>query len=207
MKPAELTIRGSNETAVYACRACGSLHSPGIYVVNSEDAHAAARRAAENCCEPRKCGDCGIEIGKSRARCERCALVFRLKAARRTELDPLDRTAVFSPGVGGSWGDGYSGSFAELKSYCEDAGRALPAYVHPCVPQPLEIDPEGVIEQAVDDMHEGAADEIVDREELVRFLQAWNAKQSCVGYHPDVSRIVVLDEEACRTLLGGDLER
>lgn len=41
-------------------------------------------------------------------------------------------------------------------------------------------------------MHEDAADQVEAYDELVSFIEGWNARQTCVSYHPDMGRVIVL---------------
>jgi hypothetical protein len=123
---------------------------------------------------------------------------------------------VFSDDVSGDWGEGFSSCWQEMEqSYFDNAvwddcvdGQGVvtvppPAYCWPCESRALRLDPDSLLENAVDDMHEDAGDEIVDADELVRFLEAWNAKQTCKSWYPDYSRVIVLDEARFKTLLEG----
>ena len=193
----ELVFRDDTSGAVrlYACGKCGNCYSPHIVgIPNAID-------MAEKCCLPEHhaCNMCGADVEKYRNLCSDCTDLVRLrKAARIAEEDWTD--PVHLDGVSGGWGEGFFGSVDELHDVCADNawvefGPQLPppAYCWPCKPQHLHLDVDRLLEQAVDDMHEDAADEIVDADGLAAFIEAWNAKQTCVSWYPDHSRVVVLD--------------
>jgi hypothetical protein len=201
----ELIFRGDPEgaTKLYACGKCGKCYSPAsVGVQNAID-------MAEKCCAPKAytCKVCGVEVPSYRTMCERHAEQARLrKAAQIEEKDWTD--PVHLDGAPGGWGEGYFADTGELREDWVDAnwietGPQLPppAYCWPCTASPLRLDPGRLLEQAVDDMHEDAQDQIVDADGLCEFIEAWNAKQTCVTWYPDHSRVVVLDRERFEELL------
>ena len=103
--------------------------------------------------------------------------------------------------MSGGWGEGYFSDTDDLRQSCDDYDVNVPAYCWPCVATPLALNANSLLEQATDEMHEDAADEIVDADELVAFIEAWNAKQTCVTWCPDYSRVVVLDRDRFDALI------
>ena len=110
----------------------------------------------------------------------------------------------------------YYAVFAEEQAAAESQPTALPnepppkfepalppAYCWPCEVEALRIDPDSLLENAADGMHEDAFDEIVDADELADFIEAWNTKQTCTSYYPDYKRVIVLDEVRFKALLEG----
>ena len=202
MNVKELTFRGEDETRLYACGECGKCYSPKIYAAPDDRAHDAARSAAENCCAPTHCKECGVEVEKYRTMCRPCGELVRLRKAtpipEREWTDP-----VHLDGTPGGWGDGFSRDTDELREACWDHEVEVPAYCWPCTARPLALNAESLLERAVDDMHEDAMDEIVDADGLIAFVAEWNAKQTCKSWYPDMSRVVVLDQERFEALLKG----
>lgn len=184
------------KAVLYACGVCGTCYSPkSVGVQNAID-------VAEKCCLPEHhtCNACGKEVPKYRNLCAGCAELVRLRKA--TQIEAEDWTGpVHLDGAPGGWGEGYFSDADDLRQSCEDYDVPVPAYCWPCTSRPLRLDPDSLLEQAVDDMHEDAADQIVDADELEAFVEAWNAKQTCVSWYPDMSRVVVLDRERFEEML------
>lgn len=186
------------KAVLYACGVCGVCYSPKNVGEKS------AIDLAAKCCDPQAhtCKVCGIEVASYRTMCGRHAEQVRLcKAAQIEEKNWTD--PVFLDGVPGGWGDGYFSDTDDLHQSCQDYERPAPAYCWPCTSRPLRLDPERLLEMAVDDMHEDAGDQIVDADGLCDFIEAWNAKQTCMSWYPDHSRVVVLDRERFEETLNG----
>jgi hypothetical protein len=127
---------------------------------------------------------------------------------RRAQIVPAAQWSdpVFLDDAEGDWGDGFSTEVAALLEWWEDAypgddAPPPPAYCWPCKSKTLQLDPDSVLENAVDDMHDDAWDEIVAADELAAFIAAWNAQQTCRSWYPDYSRVIVLDEKRFKELL------
>jgi hypothetical protein len=110
----------------------------------------------------------------------------------------------------GSWGEGYSGSVEEMledwgdRHWCEHGPQVpAPAYCWPCNPARLDLDPERILESALEEMHEDAADDLIDVDAFHEFVDAWREKQEITTWHPDHTRVVVIDQELFAALLGG----
>ncbi|MDB6178957.1 hypothetical protein PAF17_15810 [Paracoccus sp. Z330] len=116
--------------------------------------------------------------------------------AKATVIDATEYKGPVSAKCNGEWGEGYSTDIGAMIESCHDAGEPVPAYCHPCTCRPLKIDPVNLLENATDDMHEAAADQVVDADELVAFITAWNKKQTCVTYYEDWSRVIIIDQLA-----------
>ena len=56
----------------------------------------------------------------------------------------------------------------------------------------MRFDGPGLIQNIVEDHHDDAGDQVVDEQGFYDFINAWNAKQTCVSYSPDYSRFMVL---------------
>ena len=191
-------------TKLYACGKCGTCYSPkNVGIQNAID-------MAEKCCDPKAhtCKVCGVEVPSYRTMCERHAEQARLRKA--VQIDEKDWTdPVHLDGAPGGWGEGYFPDTDSLREDWIDANWVetgpqlpVPAYCWPCTSQPLALYAERLLEQAVDGMHEDAMDQVVDADGLCEFIEAWNAKQTCVTWYVDHSRVVVLDRERFEALLG-----
>ena len=202
MNVKELVFRGEDETKLYACGECGRAYSPKSYAALYNLAHEAAQSAAEKCCAPRYCKECGVGVENYRVLCRSCGELVRLRKAtpipERQWTDPVE-----CEGVPGGWGDGFFRDIDDLLDACEVYEVPPPAYCWPCTARPLALNADSLLEHAVDDMHEDAMDEIVDADGVYEFVEAWNAKQTCKSWYPDMSRVVVLDQERFDALLKG----
>lgn len=196
MKVRSLSFNDDPEgkAVLYACGVCGVCYSPKSVGLKN------AIEVAEQCCAPNHCRGCGVEVEKWRVLCVSCNERARLRKAVHIEdrhwTDPVHLDGLF-----GGWGEGYFSDTDDLRQSCEDYDVPVPAYCWPCTSAPLRLDPESLLERAVDDMHEDAADQIVDADGLCEFIEAWNAKQTCVSWYPDMSRVVVLDRERFEEML------
>lgn len=102
MEVRELTFKGESEPELYACGKCGKLYSPTIYAARDDICHAAARRAAEECCQPRFC-ECGTELDSFWTACRPCR--ERKILAKATVMDAADYNGPVSAQCGGEWFD------------------------------------------------------------------------------------------------------
>ena len=213
MNVKELVFRGEDATKLYACGECGQCYSPKIYACADDVAHETARKAAEKCCVPPTCSVCGVEVSRPWTMCAKHREQAKLARAKPVPASEWSGP-VFSDDVSGDWGDGYSSCWQELEQNhydnavwddCVDGQGVVtvppPAYCWPCEAQALRLDPDSLLENAVGDMNEAAGDEIVDADDLICFIEAWNAKQTCKSWYPDYSRVIVLDEARFKALL------
>lgn len=190
LRPKELVIRGDSETQLYACAKCGKYYSPKIYACREPEAHEAAKRAAAECCAPRLCA-CGAPISKTWTACAQCREARNLRKAKIYKSNEYSGPVVAD--CTGEWGEGYSSDVAAMIQHCQEHGEPVPAYCYPCHEHRLRLDPVSLLEVATDDMREDAQDQIENADELIEFINAWNAKQTCRSYYPDQSRVIVLD--------------
>ena len=188
---------------VYCCWKCGRQHSPAIYAVRDELAREAAIKAAQQCCEPKKCQRCHTEMDRHNpyTACTPCREILKAHRVRIVTADECDEGVIYSPTHQGNWNDGYSSSIEEMLELHADEGWEPPAYVHPCSANKFAFDPTDVIDRCHDDHHEDAADQIEDRDGLFEFFKNWNAKQSITSYWPQYDRVIVLDQERFNALL------
>jgi len=213
MNVRELTFRGEEKSALYACGKCGLCYSPKNYAWGADRAHEAARESAERCCVPPTCSVCGVEVSRPWAMCAEHREQAKLKRAvpipASAWADPVHRDDM-----GGEWGEGDSSSVHDLLDWwefeklpedaetCADAPEP-PAYCWPCVPTDFSLDADRLLESALEEFREDAMDEIVDADALCEFLKAWNEKQTLKTWYPDHTRVVVLDEARFQAILDG----
>ena len=194
MNVRELTFKGEDEVRLFACGECGRCVSPKLFLAPKDVQMQTARRMAEECCAVKTCTDCGVDMGQTaRTICDACHERRILKNA--TEMYDAN-VVVYQYGGEGSWGEGYSENIEELFSWCHGYDEPVPAYVHPCEGDPLRLDADNILVNVVDDHHPDAGDQVVDAQEFRDFVEKWNAKQTCVSYAPDYSKVIVLKREA-----------
>lgn len=193
-----LTFQGENDPKLYSCGKCGSVFSPKAYACRDDMAHEAARKRADECCAKKFCA-CGTELEGSWTACAPCRQRNMLLKAEIVDAQSYD--GAVSADVTGDWGEGYSSDIDAMLQSCEDYDEPVPIYCHPCTEQHLRLDAYSLLEQATEDMHEDAHDQVVDADALVAFLKDWNAKQTCISYYEDRSRVIVLDQERFDALI------
>ena len=123
---------------------------------------------------------------QKRARREREAFT------KATKIAANDYTGWVSvPGFGT---DGFFKSINELREHCKKFDVPVPEFVWACTPEPLKLDADGILDQALGDHSDGARGNISDAEEarLQAFLDEWAAAQEIVSWHEDNSRAVIL---------------
>lgn len=150
---------------LYACPKCGRANSPLIYACKSERAHEVARQAAIDCydCRPNAVCECGEECPKGWTRCGACRLNDKL--AKAVEI----------PDDGGPYcafgGDTY---YHEMDQAADDGAE----WVSPCNITYPRIDPDSVLENLLDDMHEDASvDDLDGTDAFIAAVKVFNEAQ------------------------------
>jgi hypothetical protein len=120
--------------------------------------------------------------------------------AKATKIDAKDYTGWVS-WRGHGPNNGYFESVDDLIRYCADHELNSPTFVWACKPDPLKLDADWILDQALEDHHKGARDEISDTEDarLQAFLDEWCAAQKIVTWREDRTRAVMMppgDEDA-----------
>ncbi len=197
-KPIRTIVDKENGDVVgFACGNCGTFYS----TIAGEDK---ARRNAERCHNSiRTCEKCGAEVKADRRKCESCDRAendeFRENSAKkelaRFEKAPKVKLADYKgeylwfPGsmIGN---DGFLRS-DEVEDDFED--DEMPEYAWACGSFGLRMDADSIIENALDNHHEDAGENVgdEDRKELQAILDAWCAKQRVTSYEP-IDEVVLL---------------
>ena len=76
------------------------------------------------------------------------------------------------------YNEGYFSDIDEIIKYCKDNDIDIPKYVWSTSTTKLSIDAEYIVQQACEELHEDAYENVTDEKELQEFLDAWCAKQS-----------------------------
>lgn len=171
----ELHRADGKPTGVYICTHCRYLYQ---------------RPDQATCCGPRHCS-CGAELPTYRSGCDACYARERAEKAAKRWADATPKPAAeYGDGMvlveddhGRDWGgrNGWHDSLDDLRDavvvWREDhpGEPLLTLYVYGSTPRRMTLDTSHLIEDALQDFHEGAHDEI-SREaevELQALLDAW----------------------------------
>lgn len=174
----------SEKPRLYACSKCGTVNSPKIYACREEEAHEAARRAAEECYNCRthnNCQECGKETPKGWLKCSECREAAKLAKATVIDAASLD----FCFGAGG-----------EFYHSPDDAAEAGEPYVYASTFTPFRVSFDNIVENILDDHHEHASQhDLVGLKELESAVAKFNAAQNSGSYFEDGSRVAHLAPE------------
>lgn len=179
-KVLRLVVQGSDRLVALACGKCGTVHPLGQ-----------EGRAAQ-CCEPYRCGTCGVETRRYWTICDGC------RSAKEREKE----AARFAAATVVPWDEAAGAMLYDEEndrwiSEVEDAEDDDPPtrYAYATTPRLLHIDADGIIENALEsgEHREDADLEVSDamREELRTFLADWCRRTGVVSHFPDYSRVVV----------------
>lgn len=90
---------------------------------------------------------------------------------------PLEyKEMLYSESYG--YNEGYFTDIDEFIDYCEDNDIEVPKYVWSTTKTELSIDAGNIIENACEELHEDAYQNITNENELQEFLDTWCAKQT-----------------------------
>lgn len=174
----------SEKPRLYACPKCGTVNSPKIYACREEEAHEAARRAAEECYNCRthnNCQECGKETPKGWLKCSECRETAKL--AKATVIDAASLDYCF--GAGG-----------EFYQSTEEAAEAGETYVYASTFTPFRVSFDNIVENILDDHHDDASpDDLVALKKLEAAVKAFNDAQTSGSYFEDGSRVAHLAPE------------
>lgn len=153
-------------------------------------------------CQPRPCERCGDKPEPHRIYCKQCEPVRAAEQAleqvrKATPIPPSEHTGVVwwpNTTAGTMNGDGYFHDIAELRDHCTEHDLTPPPFVYPCEKRRPTSDADHVIENALDEFHESAADQISP--EALKGLQTalddfWS-ESGVEGWFPDTTRVIFL---------------
>ena len=154
--------------------------------------------SAEKCCAKYFCKHCNKELPKYHTICNDCRRQERYeKADKITEWDGW----VYLDDMG--YDDGFFESVDALIEYCIVTDTSIPKWAYTCVKERHLLDIDTALEMMVEEAFEGAFDYLVDREELIAFVNEWNKKQDIVSYWPNFNCAVLIEEHAILIGEGG----
>jgi hypothetical protein len=114
---------------------------------------------------------------------------------RATKVNAVDYSGWVSwPGHGN---DGFFESVDAVRKHCAQHGLALPPFVWACTREPLSLNADWILDDALQEHHDGARGEVSSDEErrLQKFLDEWCAAQEIVSWNEDRTRAVMLQVE------------
>jgi hypothetical protein len=92
--------------------------------------------------------------------------------------------------------NGFFKSIAEVEEHCAWYELTLPQTVIACMPKRLRQDAGHILDNALDDHHEDAGEEIMqaEREELQTLLDAWCAKTTLVSWEESTTLVLLWED-------------
>lgn len=196
MNAVELNI-GDKPCGVWMCEKCRRLN--GSYMGGD------AKAMAERCCRPYICtGGCGAELPyeKHRMRCDDCCR----KDQQAKELKAYENAKKLKPSEwDGPVFDRNDNFFMSLDDYFEryhddeDVREEQQEGTWVWCAREIKFSPsvDNMIENALDNHHEDAADRIstAEMKELEDFVAAWAEKTGVISYEPDGKSVVLIESE------------
>ena len=176
------------EVKAWKCEKCGK------YYLN--------KAAADDCCRDKPeaviktCRVCGCVIDNYQTICHICLNQERFARAKKVKYSEYK--------VGYLWDetkdDYFSDKEALEEKYYDDAydeelhiDPKIPTWCFGCTEIPFQVNIDGAIESAMEDMYEDFND-IDDEDGLRDFVKEWNAKQNGMTYETDYKTVVLLNE-------------
>lgn len=181
MNAKPLFTEDKKDTVAYFCSKCRIVK--------------ATEQQANDCCKPLLCR-CGEELPNAWSSCDKCReadSLLKLKEAltKATRVQSPTADWVYSDSTHKK--DGYF-EFCNIGEVFEDS--EMPLFIYDCTKEAWNgLNADDLIENAFDgDWYEDAADSVVDQEELEKFLEGWNKKQTTHQFTANLKQIIVLDE-------------
>ena len=176
----------SKQVKAWRCEQCGNTY------LNKE--------LADNCCDKKltkKCWVCGKEIKAYRTMCQECYREKLYKEAKKVKYSEYKGEYL--------WDDVKEEYFSDKVSlrdrYYDDSydNGKDPVYPEWCfgsIMIPFKVDIDTALSNATEDMYDefDMERELIDLDELYKFVNAWNEKQSARAYSFDYDIVVLLNE-------------
>ncbi len=161
--------------------------------------------AAEKCCEPSKCEQCGAEVERYWRSCGECRRKNEVKReqerfalSKKLTLDEWGASDVCDNMLMHPTADKWFRDLDDFEEWLScDSGRVRPSYLWCSEHIRWRPDASGDLRDRLhDNFHEDAADDISDDEykRLDDMVNAWWQENRVISYEPDYSRCVLLAE-------------
>ena len=187
MEAFELHKEGGLPTGIFACGKCRIVFG-GIYWPNPQ-------QAAEDCCKPKLCPDCGQEIPKH-SYCRPCQVIKEAQKLQ-AQFEAAEKLTVWD-------GVTYSPHFdmffepGELEDWLDDFDDEeegeRPTWVFTCREKaPPKLLASDLVETLAEEMFEDAGDHFAGVEELQKALDIfWEVNKDVVTYIPNYNQVLLL---------------
>lgn len=167
----------------YLCSVCKHTAHTTAYDVEY------AKRHASLCCST-MCDTCHGPK-PVRGYCEAC----RRASEQEQEQAQYDKATKLAPDaydgpVYNPFTDRFDSNVGEALERVEEDEGEPPSYLWACHVSTAHLDPDDIVTQLVEEMHEDY--EVDDYDGLAAFCKEWNAKQAGASWAPDYSRVIVL---------------
>lgn len=146
------------------------------------------KNLADKCCEIKQC-ECGKDTRPHYFECDDCMLKSRYEKAKKIKYSDYSGTWLY---------DNESERFfidkEAMEDYYYEDGNVndMPKWVHACEENVFCINIDRCIENAEEEMYDDFED-IVDKSDLLLFVEEWNSKQIGKSYDVDCSTIIIFD--------------
>lgn len=174
---------------MWACGECGTLFAP-------QWGHGDYKKMASVCCLQKYC-ECGNKIdgGYTGPKCSPCNAFVRdtTRVAKAEEVETCDGP-VYCDSRDRYWSD--LDDFMDWLA-CElddEEDPSIPEWLHPCETRKLSLCADSLVENALDDHHEDAFDQIDDLKGLQAILDEWAEKQSVESWYPDYDKKINVEK-------------
>lgn len=168
-------------TAHCACRRCGAIIEPLPRL---------GRGRICATCHPIEAQESATE--RQRLAAEQDAASFA--KAKKVPASEWTGPVVWDCGSGDMSGDGYYSGTEAVEDECAQGGRELPEYVWGTEEESMSLDAGDIIQRALEDAYDGAADQISAeaQAELQALLDGWCERHKVTWYSEDRSVAVIM---------------
>jgi len=212
MNAIELFTQSGKSTGFFICGKCRMVTLNPLFTFNDPKSKN-TREAAEECCRPKFCVDCKVEVkpvsysSDGQYRCDDCrnAEYRRKEDVRRakelenaTEVE-YDGGMVNCPEI--SSNDGWFESLDALYDHIHDSdSESRPEWCHPATPELRMINFKSAIERELEQIHEDGYEDMdvqMDKE-LEAAIDACNARheRELTVWHMDTSKKIRIQPES-----------
>lgn len=197
--PIIFTSRGSS-TKVVACTTCKSVVSSTMMFGDGPGALDQAIAMAADHCTPASCETCGAAVQQFHTSCSVCDAVRRRAGENQRFASATKVSLAEYARTGGEWlwreGWGHDGyvRIDDIEEELDRDGAIPPLYMWACDEHGFPtLDAMDLLGGALDEMHEGASEQLVNIEGLQATLDAWCKLQTVKSYTPNKKTVVLIE--------------